>query len=493
MDHPTHPPVSGSGSGLVHSLGRRVLGILPLLLVGMLLIPTLSPRPAVADGPGEKGTVGKHWTTWRDDVRHILRIDYRELDGSSFEFDVYRNKDWNGQGDEYDHLENFTITQREPNHGNHWPEFYGSVAGKIDVTYEVNADYKARKVRCKGSVKYPNPEFPFSMEEKKWDQDFFTIPTPDNVIETRKNGYDYVEVSEVWTGFCSDFPCGNWVRIPGKYTEAHRYDVEIPGIGKVIVQLWKGECPRFSDNFDTERLKKWNFGGKYPGGIGAEVGVYRPMDKGSMQDAARSQQWVPVVDPKLRISFRLIDPKSGTVFLEAEEKQTWWRTKWMTIESYETYKKSARTPDSLLKYELHYSINGIEQPPWKYSGDPGVYDLGFDGIWTLMDDSNHAIWNAATLAGAPREIELHRDGQTVRIAWESMKTTVVATLGGSPAPGSDVWGAFRVSAKEAGGNLTLDFVYDDPKHNRTNVLQVDENQVLTLNGFGALPFTFLPQ
>ncbi len=457
----------------------------PLLLVGILLVHGLFPSDATA------GDAGKEWKTWKDGVRNILKIEYRAGDDHAFDFRVHRNKDWNGQGDEFDHLESFTLTKDKPHHANHYPEFYKSVAGPIDVAYEVTADYAARKVHSKGTIKYPDPNFPFPMHEKKWDQDFFSMPTPDNIILTHKDGYDFDEVSEVWTAFCSDFACGSWVSFGG-YTETHRYDVDIPGTGKVIVQLWKRRCPRFSDNFDTNRLKKWNFGGKYPGGIGAEVGVYRPRGKGSMMDAAGQDQWVPVVDPKLRISFQLIDPRSGKVLVEAEEKNTWWRTKWITMESFEKYKQGTATPDNLLEYELHYSINGVKQPVWKYSGEPGVYPLGFDGIWMRTQDSESVLGRAEDASGVPKCIEVHRDGKNVRMTWDTMPTLAL-TIDGAPSSGSDRLGEFKLAAKESGGGMTLDFTYPNPIHNRSNVLSVDEKQRLTVTGFGLAPLVYAPR
>ncbi|MEK7866718.1 MAG: hypothetical protein AAB434_08535 [Planctomycetota bacterium] len=481
QDPDRHPADGPEGVGPPRSL--------PLLLVGTLLVLGLTPPGAIA---GER-KAGQEWQTWKDDVRNILKIEYRAGENDSYELKIYKNKDWNGNGDEFDHIDSFTISKEKPHHKASYPKFYPSLAGPIDVEFEITADYKARKVHNRGSVTSPDPQNITQRTEKKWDQDFFSMPTSDNIIITHKDGYDFDEVSEVWTAFCSDFACGSWVSFPG-YTEAHRYDVEIPGIGKVIVQLWKGKCPRFSDMVDTDRLKKYHFGGKYPGGVGAEVGVYRPKGNGSMIDAAGQDQWVPVVDPKLRISFRLVNPKDGKVLVEAEEKNTWWRTKWITMESFESYKKSSATPENLLEYELHYTINGVEQPVWKYSGDPGRYPLGWEGIWQRPDTSKQAsvIGGIKEAAGAPDLMEFHRAGQSVRMTWDN-GTPLALTLSGAPVSGTDARGNFEVSAKESGDLLTLDFVYDSPVFTRTIGIHFDEALTLTVTGFGPERITYLPK
>jgi hypothetical protein len=77
---------------------------------------------------------------------------------------------------------------------------------------------------------------------------------------TNANGYSYDETSESWKQMCSSLPCFAAIQWPDYATKV----VEDTINGQpVVIQLWKGWCPKFLG------LQK------FPGGTGAEVGVYR--------------------------------------------------------------------------------------------------------------------------------------------------------------------------------------------------------------------------
>lgn len=76
------------------------------------------------------------------------------------------------------------------------------------------------------------------------------------------NGYSFVETSEWWKQDCTAFPCFAALHWPGYATQV----VEDTINGQpVVIQLWKGDCQKFLGL------------PQFPGGIGAEVGVYRRM------------------------------------------------------------------------------------------------------------------------------------------------------------------------------------------------------------------------
>jgi hypothetical protein len=75
--------------------------------------------------------------------------------------------------------------------------------------------------------------------------------------------------SGAWKDLCDQLPCTAWLAWPGYYTAA--YETTIGGTD-VVIQCWKGWCQRPIPT--VQRLgstRKVSF----PGGIGAEVGIYR--------------------------------------------------------------------------------------------------------------------------------------------------------------------------------------------------------------------------
>ena len=428
------------------------------------------------------------WQSWHDKMRGkhgVLRVDYQIKSDSVLNFKVYKNKDWNGNSNNWEKIDSFTITPKKTKHKKDFPKFYSSIIGDIVVHYEIDADFKNRKVHSKGYIKSPIPKtFPVKTQTQKWDQDFFSIPSPEKIIKTKKGDYEFVEVSEIWMGICSKIACGPWVQFPG-YSETHRYNAYIPKVGPVIIQLWKGFCPSLGEtakNYDYLKglVNLLNLGSDFPGGIGAEVGIYRPIGKtATMYDAATSQtpigigEWEPLVDPDLKISFQLVNPETGEVLVDAEEKNTWWRTKWMTAESFESYKQKHSVPAALknfdftkflgkippsevLNYELRYKINGVEQVPWKCSLFPGRYpEIGFNGIWRIRD------WARFLLSPRVFEVlQIYNNGKELEFCLDDMKPVKIPL--GKVAKGSDALGNFEVSFKPTGKTnerITLEFKY----------------------------------
>lgn len=182
-----------------------------------------------------------------------------------------------------------------------------------------------------------------------------------------ENGYDFVECSETWKLACSKFPCFDALQWPGYRTKV--IDAKIDG-KDVVIQLWRGTCQKALGIDEA------------PGGIGAEVGVYRRLTsaprasagmarpiktalaaiKGSLE---RNPFWLPFPKLKAELSFELVHPQSGETFFKAGPDQSYWCCKWMNPESYKQYKKDCKaagisvpkTPD---KYVLKYRINDME-------------------------------------------------------------------------------------------------------------------------------------
>ena len=196
-------------------------------------------------------------------------------------------------------------------------------------------------------------------------------------------GYKYVETSDALKEAASGLPCFLALQWPG-YSSAI---VEDTINGKpVVIQLWKGWCQQF--------LSSANF----PGGIGAEVGVYervtgrgfpaaKPHDL--IPDAmwelwreasknANEDFWWPIAEQHA-VEFDLINPVNNTTVFHAGPQNTYWRNKWMDTDSHEDYEKStgkkwpwlpswvpgnSNTPAFTKDYVLDYKINGKSYPRW---------------------------------------------------------------------------------------------------------------------------------
>jgi hypothetical protein len=79
---------------------------------------------------------------------------------------------------------------------------------------------------------------------------------------TDASGYKFDETSEQWKQMCTSFPCFALLEWPGYATQVVETTIEGQA---VVIQLWKGTCQKFLGPSD------------FPGGVGAEVGVYHQM------------------------------------------------------------------------------------------------------------------------------------------------------------------------------------------------------------------------
>jgi hypothetical protein len=187
---------------------------------------------------------------------------------------------------------------------------------------------------------------------------------PDPTVSSQDaNGYKYVETSQWWKDRCAGLPSFSEVWWPDYATNIT--DIELGG-KPIVVQLWKGWCQKFLGNND------------FPGGIGAEVGIYErvegrvPPDRlegfppklsnfllGGLSRVGGEQLWWP--DPSgATITFELVNPKTGETFISAGPEKTYWLNKWMDPESYEDYRNTHPTPVFSAAYTLRYTISGVE-------------------------------------------------------------------------------------------------------------------------------------
>jgi hypothetical protein len=180
------------------------------------------------------------------------------------------------------------------------------------------------------------------------------------------NGYEYVETSESWQKMCSELPCFDALQWPG-YDSIH-LDIEINS-EPVGIQLWKGWCQKFLG---------LQF---FPGGIGAEVGVYRripgklrpdslPFLPDWMEafilehltDLTDNDLWWPAPDLRAQLQFTFINPKTDRPMFTAGPETSYWLCKWMNESSYYfSYVHVVgvdRVPVDSTDYILEYTING---------------------------------------------------------------------------------------------------------------------------------------
>lgn len=204
----------------------------------------------------------------------------------------------------------------------------------------------------------------------------FTIAYQDS------DGYNYVETSEDLKEAATVLPCFWALQWPNYRTDVVEDTID----GKaVVIQLWKGWCQQFLSSPD------------FPGGIGAEVGIYeRVTGKGFPADRpdwmpeplwlflqtksklANDDFWWPVTE-KHEIEFDFINPITNTVAFHAGPQKTYWRNKWMDTDSYDQYEDStgkkwpwlpawipgnSLTPAFTSNFTLEYKINGKTYPRW---------------------------------------------------------------------------------------------------------------------------------
>jgi hypothetical protein len=188
-----------------------------------------------------------------------------------------------------------------------------------------------------------------------------TVPSTDS------RGYSYVETSDNWKQLCTAFPCFAGLQWPD-YASTYR-EIQIDN-KPAVVQLWKGNCEKFAGM------------SQFPGGIGAEVGVYRRIPGkvrpqalsflpppiaasilGPIRNLNDGQLWWAYPELNARIQFSMVNPITKQIFLTTGTESTYWLNRWMNPESYEKYKRDqgkGRTPPAFheVNYVLHYTING---------------------------------------------------------------------------------------------------------------------------------------
>lgn len=209
------------------------------------------------------------------------------------------------------------------------------------------------------------------------------------------------ETSESWKVLCSGLPCSLALQWPG-YSTAIVED-SIDGI-PVVIQLWKGWCPKFL-GLDA-----------FPGGVGAEVGVYRRMPGRArpasmpflpqpfankvldmLATVADENLWWPFPELGATLRFQLIHRNSGREFFAAGPETSYWLAKWMEDASYKDYARrrgapppsffpwypeNDAVPSSPDDYTLHYSINGNDYPAW----ERGTFVTDMTSVTSLLLD-----------------------------------------------------------------------------------------------------------
>jgi hypothetical protein len=202
-------------------------------------------------------------------------------------------------------------------------------------------------------------------------------------VYTDPDGYTYDETAPWWKSACAVLPCFETLAWPGYATAIVEDTID----GRpVVIQLWKGWCQRFLGSPD------------FPGGIGAEVGVYERVDGRALPSSLsflepqasaffttavaaldHRQLWWPATMVKAEIEFELVNPLNDKVFFRAGPETTYWLNKWMHPLQYIKYQRkcerrwsflpwwvpgNSRTPPLATGYRLKYRINGKSYPAW---------------------------------------------------------------------------------------------------------------------------------
>jgi hypothetical protein len=184
------------------------------------------------------------------------------------------------------------------------------------------------------------------------------------VRSTDARGYSYVETSDWWKQECSALPSFSEVWWPDYSTQV--IEDTIDG-NPVVIQLWKGWCQKFLGRSD------------FPGGIGAEVGIYRRMPGrippenlpafppklstfllGGLSKLGGQHLWWAYPELGATISFDLVNTKTNEIFFSAGPETTYWMNRWMDPTSYEKYRadQGGQIPLFSAEYSLRYQING---------------------------------------------------------------------------------------------------------------------------------------
>ncbi|MBN2341869.1 MAG: hypothetical protein JXR45_10275 [Deltaproteobacteria bacterium] len=188
---------------------------------------------------------------------------------------------------------------------------------------------------------------------------------------------DLITVSKSWKRFCWVLPCSSVLHWPGYSTSVLKTKIENE---TVYIQVWKGYCQRFADWSWVPKSMRYNF----PGGYGAEVGVYYKDPKrfilafscpfiwkflASNQMASlfckKKGIWWPWYNKKSKkfhpqISFDLYYKEK--FLLSSQNSKTWWQTKWINENGFakymnENFEGKKWNSEMEKEMELRFTIN----------------------------------------------------------------------------------------------------------------------------------------
>ena len=219
-------------------------------------------------------------------------------------------------------------------------------------------------------------------------------------VEFKRRRYFKSEIAEPWKNQCRWLPCFHGVCWPG-YAERVIENVPV-GNRYLIIHLWKGYCNKFL------------FSNAFPGGIGAEIGVYLVQPdswiqahKGELATAIdiadavlnprffykkalelpNPHKWFPAWELDIEMRFKLIDPDTQQVVIDTQPKPGYWCTEWLDVDVYKEWEDCRGAPINGTHLTLQYWINGVRQPDWVYQNDSKRDDYwcregrGYRGEW----------------------------------------------------------------------------------------------------------------
>jgi len=272
-----------------------------------------------------------------------------------------------------------------------------------DVLEQVGSQQIPRPVRLDDIVKNIEKPDDGSSPPKYSKRKEASLPT-DQVIRLAgtlysRGGYEFTETASWFKQLCAGLPCFKYLGWPGYKTTVIE-NVMIDG-HQVVLQLWKGWCQRFAGLTGM------------PGGVGAEVGVYRRIkdqdqfrkfvnqlgvadyireklgnlpDKYFTDDFFKltdSLVWWPFTELNAKVEFTLKVPTNGPVdgpvIFRAGAENTYWLCKWMTPDSYDKFAADPSngapsrlgSSDCVLEYTVTGADNKAQTFSWR-NGDGNV-------------------------------------------------------------------------------------------------------------------------
>ena len=251
----------------------------------------------------------------------------------------------------------------------------GSSPADFEFDLEVDSDHEVRSAVALEAFRFP----------LEWDKAW----TP--ALRTEEKGYWFTATTQWWRNVCARWPCAIWLDWIG-YANA-KIDVKIDG-QDVVIHVWKGWCQQF-----LPQLSSWFPGFSFPGGIGAEVGIYTyvkppkehrdlratrrppwPIEiasalaswKRRFQAHATSKDavrwWWPASNAVVRsigpVSFTLTEPESGDAIIKDYTTESYWTCKWMERPSFEKWRAERSSITRPLgvnadEYRLTFSVAGV--------------------------------------------------------------------------------------------------------------------------------------